>query len=236
MTRWFKGMSIALGIIGILGGGIWLVPKPPAADHGQRTASTLEPPEGMQEIHALRHTLVALGARLARLEDTLPDVLALYHRLAELEAAHRALAQTRASTPRRPPTGVPRDTPIIPPGQTEEDDAHESITHFETTFWSEPHDPVWSRDTEAGIAAVFAELDVPDTVLDELQCQQTVCRLELVHPEGRGRTTFIETVHTAAPFTNEFYAESMVGNDGQQRTLVYLARPGQSLVPPNNHP
>lgn len=191
-------------------------------------------------VKALQQQLAALDRRLEPLENLQQQTRVLSQRLRQLEQgqqnlaqAYPALAQTtpRRAEARQNATALPSDTATAdlqknPPGEARRID---DMEHFESTFWQEPEHPTWSREVETAMQDTLDKLDIPDTVLDWVHCQQSACRIELLHPEGTGDTTFIETVHASEAFSGEFYAESMPGRNGQRHTLIYLARPGQPL-------
>ena len=244
MLRPSKITLVTLGICTILWIGIWIAARPVVQDRQELPATPKVWSENSGNMEDFHSQLTALQNRLAQLEHERQHVVTLSNRLGRIEDAQHTLTQEfrvfmhqqtaspmplrqQATSQKALETG--RGEP--PPAATLEERRQDSIEQFEATFWQEPEDSTWRADMETAVATALEDLEVPDTVLDWLQCQQSACRLEFVHPEGTGDATFVETVHTTEPFTHEFYAESTVDGDGQRRTLVYLARPGQPLFP-----
>ena len=238
-----KTTLIALGAITLLWSGVWgafrfLAPAP-------QTLSDLHVPQGAHEnLDHLRQELATLQNRLALIEQKRQPDNSLSQQLHQMKEAqrqivqewqhfaaqHKALVETAKHQPAHNKATTAEE--VEPqPTSTQQINSDEEIERFEVAFWQESEDPTWSGAMASTIASALQELAVSDTVLDWIQCQQSACRLEFVHPQGSEEEAFIETIHTLEPFTDEFYAESLVDSNGQRRTLIYVARPGQPLLP-----
>lgn len=242
-----KTTLIALGATTLLWSGIWgasglMAPAP-------QTLSALNVPQGTHEsLGNLHQELATLQNRLALIEQKWQPDNSLSQQFSQMKETQRQIVQelqrfaeqhkALAATGKRQPARNKATTSAeVKPqtASTEQVSSEEEIERFEVAFWQESEDTTWSGAMASTIASALQELAVSDTVLDSIQCQQSACRIEFVHPEGSREEAFIETMHTSEPFTNEFYAESMVDSNGQRRTLVYVARPGQQLFP-KHHP
>ena len=239
-----KTPLIVLGAITLLGSGVWGTCRLMAPD--PQTLSGPQVPQGAYEnLDHLRQELATLQNRLALIEQKgQPDnsLSQQLHHMKETQrqivqewqhfaAQHKALAETAKHQPAHNKATTAEE--VEPqPTSTPQINSDEEIERFEVAFWQESEDPTWSGTMASTIASTLHELAVSDTVLDWIQCQQSACRLEFVHPPGSEEEAFIETIHTSEPFTDEFYAESTVDSNGQRRTLIYVARPGQPLFPP----
>ena len=82
---------------------------------------------------------------------------------------------------------------------------------------------------ELAVTNAFDDIKVPDTIIDRVECRGITCRLELVHPEGEGGDTFAESMYDTDIFAGEFFIQTDVNQNGEQRTLVYITKSGESL-------
>lgn len=239
-----KTTMIALGATTLLWSSIWgasrLMELPAPSTLAARTV-----PQGtLENLDELRQELATLQNRLAVLEQKWQPDHSLRQQFNHMQDMQRQIVQewqrfseqrkAPAATGKHRPAGNKATTPKeVEPRTTSAEyvSSAEEIERFEAAFWQEAEDTTWSRDMTSTITSALQELAVSGTTLDWIQCQQSACRIEFVHLEGSGEETFIETMHTSEPFTNEFYAESRVDSNGQRRTLVYVVRPGQQLFP-----
>lgn len=99
----------------------------------------------------------------------------------------------------------------------------------ETAFQQEEIDEDWSATMDDQINTQLNELEVFDTILDKLDCRTSTCRIEFVHPEGTGQDTFIESMMASKVFSGEFQVHNIPNDQGEEITMVYLARPEENL-------
>lgn len=117
------------------------------------------------------------------------------------------------------------DQAIIAGPQTEQQVAAWS----EDAFWSEAIDHDWSSETQASVTTALRNSGVEDTLIEEIECHQTACRLVFVHRGGPGDGAFLDSIQTTEAFSQEFVSNSWIDTSGDEITLVYLARAGVSL-------
>lgn len=241
----FKTTSVILGGMTVLWAGMWVATRPATVPAPVATSGVvLENSASTEALTRLQQELTGLQNRLTQIEHTRSQENLLAQRLAQIEdAQHRLEQEVEIFVAQQPPqveaatSPAPLDTrtssqkqePARPPETVESHTAEDDLEQFEVAFWQEPEDPSWRGEMESTIVATLQELAISDTVLDWVQCQQNACRLEFVHLEGSDEESFMEGISNSEPFTNEFYAESTMDGNGQRRTLVYVARPGQQL-------
>lgn len=219
-------ISVCLGAV------IWMTVQLIAEEQDTLVVST-QPIDDSSKAETLQQQLAALYSRLGQLENNQQQILVLSQRMAKLEQSHHSLVQElRQEIDEHDP-----DTAALTDDQSSnanDERMKDEIARFEDSFWQETEDPTWSLETETSMVKTLEELQVADTMLDGVQCQESACRIEFLHPKGTGNETLIESVHATEAFNSEFYAESIVESDGQRRTVVYLSRPGEALFSSHN--
>jgi len=110
--------------------------------------------------------------------------------------------------------------------QTEEQKADFLAHQFELKYSAQGDDPDWSQETEQSIQGLFVEDRFSGTDLVAVDCQTSMCRLELSYESDEARESFLSQAPTTAPLNTEGYFH--VAED-RKTTVVYVAREGHSL-------
>ncbi len=205
--------TLCFALIGVIVGGLaWqkkLVAKPgaPAASGriaDQRSESTGED----DEISGLKRSL---GSALERIET--------------LEAA--AKERTVREDPRAAASGGG------PPPETAEDvearqeDIRQGLAEFTA---AQVRDSSWAPRYEGTLRDIAAK-QPGNTVVKELTCRTSVCRLEFSHANEPARHEFLRAFHASTPDAEAAHCEPVVAPDGQAKTTCYIFRRGYPLPP-----
>ncbi|MEE9346409.1 MAG: hypothetical protein V3U88_12455 [Methylococcales bacterium] len=101
----------------------------------------------------------------------------------------------------------------------------DSIDIIDSTLQQEQPNDDWKMQMDVQINTMLSGLKNSDTVIDEIDCRTTTCRIELAHPQGIGQAAFLDSISTSEAFSGEFYAQSTINNLGEEVTVVYLSKP-----------
>lgn len=95
----------------------------------------------------------------------------------------------------------------------------------------EPRDPVWSQTTEQQLAQLIrAEGSEQSGLrLHHMECQSTLCRIELSNESHEARDQLLERVFSSGPINGSVFVHHLDEDPRSPRTVVYLSRPGHSL-------
>jgi hypothetical protein len=114
--------------------------------------------------------------------------------------------------------------------QAEEHDARVvemARTGFEAVLWDESVDRAWEDRSRSQLQSLLATDELRGSTFDDVTCGETVCRLTLSHEDRAAYDRLmLGPSILKPPFNTEFF-ESY--SEETQRTVVYLARRGESL-------
>jgi hypothetical protein len=141
----------------------------------------------------------------------------------------------RAETPaedRAPPsapvrTDTDRETSFAAKIEATEQRADDAIHELDFQLASETRDVAWSEELEGELRRLV-ELE-PATRLIALECQATVCRAELLHPDHAARDRFGESVLSSRKVVGPGLVRTFIAGDGAPGTLMYLRREGYAI-------
>jgi len=97
---------------------------------------------------------------------------------------------------------------------------------FETKYASQGDDPDWSVQTEVAIQDLFQNENFAGAQLGAVDCQSSLCRLELNYDSDDAKEDFFANAPTMAPLNTEGFFH--LSEDGET-TVLYVARDGHSL-------
>lgn len=162
-----------------------------------------------------------LKSQIARLEDKQHD---LSRKLDKLRTVVRA-QEASISEDRKYDLRIPESTELSQ-NTLENNETANPISNYKTALQEETEDLDWRLEVETNILATLEERDITSTLLDQIECLQSVCRIDFVHPDGQGEDeSLIDTVLSSEQFSGELFSESTVNAEGQETTIVYIARP-----------
>ncbi|WP_437607348.1 hypothetical protein WMF20_42030 [Sorangium sp. So ce834] len=118
------------------------------------------------------------------------------------------------------------------PRRTREEWARDVVDHYTSFHAREADDPAWSSRTEAEMATVLREAELEGSSLDSVDCQSTVCRLELSHAGQDSQAHFLQHIPQQPPFDTAGFYHRVDTPDGASRTVLYVARAGHELPAP----
>ena len=163
-----------------------------------------------------------LKSQIARLEDKQHELSRKLHNLRNLVRAQEAsISEDRKYDPR-----ISESTELSQ-NTLEDHKTTNPISNHNTALQEETEDLEWRLKVETTVMATLEERDVANTLLDQIDCRQSVCQIDFVHPDAQGDESFIESVLPSEPFSGEFFSESTVNAEGLEMTIVYIARPAR---------
>ncbi len=109
--------------------------------------------------------------------------------------------------------------------QNQDANEQDTIDIIDSTIQQEQPKDDWKMQMDIQINTMLSELKNSDTVIEEIDCRTTTCRIELAHPQGIGQAAFLDLISTSEAFSGEFYAKSTTNNLGEEVTVVYLSKP-----------
>jgi hypothetical protein len=104
-----------------------------------------------------------------------------------------------------------------------------SIEIYDLTLQQEQPDDEWNMQMDTQIKIMLAELSNSDTVIEEIDCRTTTCKIELAHPQGSGQFDFLDSISTSEVFRGEFYAQPTTNDLGEDVTVVYFSKPDAEI-------
>jgi TldD protein len=96
-------------------------------------------------------------------------------------------------------------------------------------YETQPRDALWAKDTEAKIAALFHQDDVPADMLERASCRRAVCRVDVRWKREHAAQYVSVFQAVREQFGSELAVEPVGQLDeaaGQQQVHLYLARKG----------
>ncbi|MGR9053131.1 MAG: hypothetical protein ACU84J_10820 [Gammaproteobacteria bacterium] len=175
----------------------------------------------------------SLNSGRQELEDLTAAIDALKVRIAAMESM-------RTSAPAHPALFYGEKTAS---NETESADEFENIERntvtenlspdqgdaYLTAFRRQAIDDEWQTEMQSRMTSLLQDQSFSDTVVDNIDCRTDTCRIELAHPQGVGDTGLIEALSSSQAFSGEFSLRNDVNALGEEITVVYLARSGESL-------
>lgn len=159
-----------------------------------------------------------------KLEDITAAIAAIQQKIGGLEQRLERL-QSATLRPHDAVQATPLTAPMLP-SDGGHDVAPASVTAIQQQLLLEPLDGDASLELEQTVAEVFAENQIVNNSLLQVDCYQTACWLEFDHLDGITDEAFIEVLQNSEPFAGEFYVETLTDAGGYPRTLVILPKPG----------
>jgi hypothetical protein len=164
--------------------------------------------------------------------DTSEDVEGLKRDLAVLQTQLKRLAADRidpseATTEDQSTVDQEEPTETAPkPVQTEAEKTLFLAHQFELKYASQSDDPEWSEETENSIQDLFTNAAFAGADLVSVDCQTSICRLELNYESDDARDDFFAQAPNTAPLNSEGFFH--LAEDGET-TVLYVAREGHRL-------
>jgi hypothetical protein len=216
-----------------------------AEDHGGGAAVELSAVQHeiellRAEVHA-RHSPEADGGQYRKATDTeslFTKLSTELRRLREEVSTLRTQVQQLAAVA-TPPVVSRDDATAAPPRTAEDLEAmtqarvqrdHEHMVTLDATVQTEAVDQRWSSHTAAWIAQVLTSQELAQTVVSDIECRTTVCRLEVEHADTQEADQFalIFPMHVGGVLPQMRYFHQQL-TDGYIHTVIYLARQGHDL-------
>lgn len=109
--------------------------------------------------------------------------------------------------------------------------AQQRIALLEDSVYAESVDPDWSPRAQDGIEQVLSEEALLDTIIFDVDCRATLCRVEVGHDDPTALARFQERFLSQV---SDFLPEVLIepadpGGDGTATLVVYLSRAGYGL-------
>ena len=118
-------------------------------------------------------------------------------------------------------------------GPSIEEKMAEAYYALEADYWQEVFDDQWTADFETELLDALEQRAVSDTTLDLVQCHSSICLVEFFHDTLKARNMMLHHLGAIRPHFGGFMVKTADGGP-DIRTLVYFARPGQTLPLPFN--
>jgi len=200
-------LAAAVGAV-VTGLGVFAftVDRSPAAP-AVAAAAPIAAPVGDPALAALRAEVQALRAEMRS--------RAGYARAA---AAADPAASESAASPESPPPPLAPEAELAANNEL----AHKEVALYQNTLAADPIDPAWSREAEGRIRETFATLEVGDSLLDEVTCHSTLCRIAIKVSTPAAADRVRRQVAALVPWNT-----SGIGHDDEHdpnRVIVYAAR------------
>lgn len=103
---------------------------------------------------------------------------------------------------------------------------------LENRFASEPVDAAWRREATAILQRQFTAKAGPGSRVTEIDCKQSLCRVEMVHKDFDTYRDFGHATFTSSSAEWRGGAMMHVVGDreaGEVKSIAYLARPGEDI-------
>ena len=153
------------------------------------------------------------------------DLANLQVQLQRLAASRSDLSQAETETPakeNKEDLSKEDQDPVKSPAEQGAFLAHQ----FELKYTSQSDDPEWSMDTENAIQDLFTNESFDGAQLGSVDCQSSLCRLELNYDSENARDEFLAKAAHTEPLNTEGFFH--LAEDGQT-TVLYVARNGHPL-------
>jgi hypothetical protein len=117
------------------------------------------------------------------------------------------------------------------PMQQEMERTQQLTTFLETRYVGEAKDPTWSLQAEQQVSAAFVDEQVAaGSQLQQIACQQTLCRIESNHHDPSAERAFISRLGRLSAFGDaEAFSRRVEHADGSVQTLTFVSRSGHTL-------
>jgi hypothetical protein len=154
-----------------------------------------------------------------------------------LEALKREMAKLSGQMS---PTAAPAVATVPVDPIEQERQQHEfdqqAIAALENSLSSEPMDANESMAAAAELASVIQGPASEKTQVGEVQCQSTLCRIDVSHADPQAEMQFTLSLNQIDTFReSEGFVQRLPRNDGGVDTVVYVSRAGHHLpVPPRS--
>jgi len=182
-------------------------------------------------LSALEQRLDASAQTLAQVNRTLAQ---LENKQSRLETTQRRLSQAMQNPAPSPQTLIMNTA--LEPAST----AAQAEDPFKTPeqgsgaerlqFTAESHDADWSLATEASILSTLTDFNILDIELDTAECYQSGCQLEFKHLTEESNELLIEQLQSSEAFAGEFFARTIIDDDGMTRTIIVVGRADDILL------
>jgi hypothetical protein len=168
-------------------------------------------------LHTLRQELRQLRADVSTLRSAVQHTASLVPPPAEAPPA-----------PARPMPQTVEDMTALTQAQAQRDRAQQA--QLDTALQAEPVEAAWADDTVGRLSEVLAGAEVGATVVRDLTCRQSACRLTVEHATRQELEQFTLLVPlqvgAVLPQLTFFHDEDATG---RLHTVVYLTRQGHTL-------
>jgi len=126
------------------------------------------------------------------------------------------------------------ESSVTAPDKTEAaSEFNQATSAMEDTFWSEIYDGEWTANLESELLDTLERRSISNTTLDIVQCHDSICLVEFFHDTEQAQEMMMHHISAIRPYIGGFMAKR--DDSGSDiRTLVYFARPGQTLPLPFN--
>jgi hypothetical protein len=116
--------------------------------------------------------------------------------------------------------------------RSQEEKTTEALYTLDLQLGKEPDDTTWSPGAEAGIATFVHSESMEGSHVLSADCRSTLCRVELEHEDVSAQDWLVTHFPMEPPFDGEILVHQINNDPLPPRTLVYLARPGHSVLGP----
>jgi hypothetical protein len=153
----------------------------------------------------------------------------------ELEAARLRAAPAPAATAAAPVDEKARAAEAPPPREPKAPGQRfrEVVDHYAAFHAGQPLDRSASARAAREAAATLNEANVAGSTAESVDCRTTVCRIEVGHADQAAQAYFVRHIPHRPPFDGAGFYHRVDDEGGQSRTVVYVAREGFEMPPPN---
>lgn len=220
----YSAMNVTIGVALLSALGTWLLVSPEGTGRqaAPTAASRIEPGQISEKaLTSLRSELATLKREYGQLTRSLRAVE---------ETLSRSLpAITQPGAPPDMEEGVGTDTENNMQRSAEEKTT-EALYTLDLQLGKEPDDTTWSPGAEAEIATFVHSESMEGSRVLSADCRSTLCRVEVEHEDAGAQDWLVAHIPMEPPFDGEILVHQINNDSLPPRTLVYLARPGHSLL------
>lgn len=237
-TRLYR---LAVGGIVLLGSSTWLkevwfveTPRTAQGELGTEGAGTgLSRVAGTEPVLAPVVPALSHVAQDDQIKHLASELQSLRERLLhqEKELSHQRAIVVRLSDRLNslPDLTADDQTSDLQNSEPDEERIQNRFALFESVFASETLDPQWSNEAVDRITEVFAMEALKESLLINVGCASTLCRLEIGHRNEDSMNRFLDEFPTTLGWQTKLNIQVVDASDEGIATVVYLSRPGYTL-------
>ena len=148
--------------------------------------------------------------------------------LATCLATIAASALVAGTSLRRRPALSP---PSAPPAAADEVPPAQIVVGIDAAFYRQPARTAWGKDAAALVAEALSRRPAVGTTVAGIDCRQTMCRIEAVHPDLEVYRSFVMALmrgrsQPGGVWNGAVNSQAVSVAPGAVRTVTFLAREG----------